>query len=433
MAAIANFEPAATRLARFAALRRALTQAESVDAIAERTLAFVQTALGVRSAALYASTREDEDFALIASAGDADLPPSLDRTSPFIVELGASKGDLSKTRELGSMWGVDRAIPAWQGDNLVGVLFVTGELELEIVDELQFELERALTVSIVAMLREEELAVLAIQERELVGLLREVQERDALMRADLEKARDFQRQMLGAVPRVAGAEVAVTFEPLELVGGDLYAVAALDGLLRVFVADATGHGVRACLTTMFIKSEYEIVRSSAAAPSSLLAQLNDAIAKKYQSAEMLFSAVCADIDLATGATRLAFAGHPPACVVRAGAAAMIGGGGPLMGLRPRMRFELVELHLDTDDGLYLFTDGFVEARATSGEQFGDDRARDAIEAAHRAHADVGAALKSASEAFVGGAKASDDATVVSVRRISPEEQAPPSLAPASAR
>lgn len=412
------------RLARFAALRRALARADAIEAVAAETTAFARDALGATSAAVYVSPREEDDFSLVVGPGTTDLPPEIDRASPFVVELEAARGEPERARELGAMWGVDVAAGAWQGERLVGVLLLTGDVGDALIDELQFELERALGATVMAMLREEELAVLAVQERELVGLLREVQERDALIRADLERARDFQRHMLGAPPTVRGAEVHVTFEPLELVGGDLYAVSSTDDVVRVFVADATGHGVRACLTTMFIKSEYEIARGAPGGPARVLAELNDAIAKKYRSAEMLFAATCADIDVRSGIARVAFAGCPPASAVRGGRGELLGGGGPLMGLRPRMRFEVAEIELAQGDGLYLYTDGYVEAREAGGEQFGDERAAEAIAAAHASGGDGTLALERAVAAFLRGGKKADDATSVGVRLVDPEALVP---------
>ncbi len=160
-------------------------------------------------------------------------------------------------------------------------------------------------------LRAEELAVLEIQERELVGLLRDVEARDAIIQRDLEEARQFQRQMLGVPPEVANVAIEVLYQPLGLVGGDLYAISIEGRTLRLFVADATGHGVRASLTTMFIKSGYEAVRASAADRASLLAALNDTIAQTYRSSEMLFSAVCVDLDLDSGRLLSSSAAHPP--------------------------------------------------------------------------------------------------------------------------
>ena len=248
-----------------------------------------------------------------------------------------------------------------------------------------------------------------------MGLLRDVEARDEIIQRDLEEARQFQRKMLGAPPRVEGAAIEVIYQPLGLVGGDLYA-AAIDGQrLRLFVADATGHGVRASLTTMFIKSGYEAVRLSAPDPAALLAALNDAIAHTYRSSEMLFSAACVDINLATGRILISSAAHPPVCVVSGGEARYIEGAGAFLGIRSGMKFKTQEAFIQPGDGVYLYTDGFVEARKQN-ELFGDDRFREAILEAHQgAQRLAGESVLAAVTAFLDGVPLDDDGTFVGVR------------------
>src|SRR5690606_27387114 len=150
----------------------------------------------------------------------------------------------------------------------------------------------------------------------------------------------------------------------------------------------TGHGVRASLTTMFIKSGYEADRLQAKEPASLLAALNDTIAQTYRSSEMLFSAVCVDIDLATGEVRSASAAYPPILLVKSDDCRFIEGGGAFLGLRTGMRFAIHETSLAPGDGLYLFTDGFSEARKQN-VQFGDERLQRVIQEAHASGVGVG--------------------------------------------
>src|SRR5262249_59871612 len=106
----------------------------------------------------------------------------------------------------------------------------------EVLDELVFDVESALASRMITRLRAEELAVLEIQERQLIGLLRDVEARDEIIQRDLEEARQFQRKMLGVPPRVPGASIEVVYKPLGLVGGDLYAISADRDRLRLFVA-----------------------------------------------------------------------------------------------------------------------------------------------------------------------------------------------------
>jgi serine phosphatase RsbU (regulator of sigma subunit) len=403
----------------FRAFRGALRAADGLDGVATEAVRFALTELGALRCGVLFSERDDADFSPLADSGsDAPSEGTLARASPLVARLGARAiafdGDVG-AEAIGWREG-GQAVACSHADRLVGVLLVSGPpIDGESLEELASEVGYALWTESVARSRAEELAVLEVQERELVSLLRDVQERDAIIRSDLEEARAFQHMMLGSAPRVPGLIVEVFYRPLDLVGGDLYALSYEDGILRVFIADATGHGVRASLTTMFIKSGYEAVKAHARDPAALLASLNDTIAGRYASAEMLFSAACLDLELETGRVRYASAGHPPLCVVREGQAESLGGGEALLGLRPRMRFTSTELRVSKRDGLYLLTDGLPEARAQSGEIFGDERLHAVIAAAHASGAGAVTAAVAAVEDFTKGTKLADDATVVGIR------------------
>lgn len=401
----------------FGALRRTLRGLEEVDAIARAAVGFAIDVLGCRRAALYGAEKETSDFVLVSASDAAEAPATIERVAPLV-------GELEKSLWVGD--GPDGAFLALRGtdDLLIGVLSVAGpSLDRELFDELVFDVESVLSARMIAQLRAEELAVLEIQERELVGLLRDVEARDEIIQRDLEEARRFQRQMLGTPPRVAGAAVEVVYLPLGLVGGDLYAVSADGARVRILVADATGHGVRASLTTMFIKSVYEAVRRTAPDPASLLAAVNEMIAHTYRSAEMLFSAACVDLDLETGKVLSSSAAHPPICIVKDGEPRLLEGGGAFLGLRPNMKFELQECEIAAGDAVYLYTDGFTEARKGQ-EQFGEERFKAAILDAHSRGVPAGAVLVEAVKAFLDGAPFDDDGAFVGLR-LGVEDDLPP--------
>ena len=59
----------------------------------------------------------------------------------------------------------------------------------------------------------------------------------------------------------------VSYIPLDEVGGDIYDISEINNkYTRIFLADATGHGVQAALITMAIKGEYESFKHSISSP-----------------------------------------------------------------------------------------------------------------------------------------------------------------------
>jgi serine phosphatase RsbU (regulator of sigma subunit) len=237
---------------------------------------------------------------------------------------------------------------------------------------------------------------------------------------DLDQAREFQSNILPTPPEIAGLKLEVCYRPADLVGGDLYDIETrADGRVLVFVADATGHGVRAALTTMFIKSEYDLARQNSDSPAELLRLLNDSIAGLYSRLDMRFSALCAEVDLARGKLVWSSAGHPAPCLVRGGQARELDTGGCYMGMAKGVDFPTWELELQGGDAFFLLTDGAFEVFAPDGAQYSEERAYAVIARETRRLRPAGATLYADLQDFSGNKQLPDDFTLIGVR-LSPE-------------
>ena len=160
-------------------------------------------------------------------------------------------------------------------------------------------------------------------DQRLREALRELEARRAVIDVDLHEASAFQRAMLPAMAEVRALAPTVAvyacYEPAEVVGGDLYDVAAAPGGgLRVFLADTVGHGVQASLRTMVVKTIYERHESVAATPAALLARVNADAVAMHPDRQMRLSACCFDLlPGSSGARRRPAARRPHAARVRA--------------------------------------------------------------------------------------------------------------------
>jgi sigma-B regulation protein RsbU (phosphoserine phosphatase) len=247
----------------------------------------------------------------------------------------------------------------------------------------------------------------------LLAAFERADQREDLME-DLLQAREFQQRILTQPPSLPGVTTEIVYRPLDLVGGDIYQVFALpDGTLRVFVADATGHGVKASLTTVLISSEYELVKREGG-PAQVLAALNQRIASNFTHLSVHFTALCADFNFQQGRLRFSSAAHPAPCLVRQGDAQELETGGAFIGLMPDVEFPEWVHDLQRGDHVALYTDGAVEAFNAAGEPFGEERLLDAFRCAIAAKKPLGAFLSMVLDQFTGGSALSDDLTLVSI-------------------
>lgn len=246
----------------------------------------------------------------------------------------------------------------------------------------------------------------------------QIEARDAIIRKDLEHARAFQQAILAKPPTIAGHDIGVTYRPLDEVGGDIYDVALMnDRRLRLFIADATGHGVPAALVTMLVKGAYESVKRTTDEPARALAALNDRVATTSADLQAIFTAAVLDYDLETRAITYSCGGHPPAMLVRAsGKVEELEAGGAIVGVMPGVAFPCWTRRLEETDGLYLVTDGVADARRPCGEFFGEARLHQALAEANELSAGAGEAIFARLESWLRPSRPDDDVTIISLRR-----------------
>jgi ligand-binding sensor domain-containing protein/serine phosphatase RsbU (regulator of sigma subunit) len=269
--------------------------------------------------------------------------------------------------------------------------------------------------------REAELVrLVAARTGELQAALSSLKEKDERIGADLAEAREFQQRMLPTLPSPRDVVFAAAYRPAELVGGDIYDVCEVaPGRYRVFLADATGHGVQASLRTMVLKTEYDRLRRDERGPERTLEELNRRIARAYPDMELLCSACCFDViagEAGSVSVRYANAGHVPLLLAREGGVEEMYVGGPFLGMVEDAEINAIDFTINPGDRLLAFSDGLVEQESPAREAFGTDRVSEALADRSRPLGEVVSGLLASVEAFSGSAEWSDDATLIAIER-----------------
>jgi phosphoserine phosphatase RsbU/P len=224
-------------------------------------------------------------------------------------------------------------------------------------------------------------------EEQLAKYAEELREKNAQLEEDLETARELQNALLpqqyprfpsSASPEATALRFHHFFRSCSGVGGDFFHVFQIsDSVAGVLICDVMGHGVRAALVAMILRTLVEDSRARAIEPAKFLQELNRGISHilKHTRLEIFVSACYLMADIARGELSYANAGHPaPLCVHRARRSAEPL---PLRGSKPDPVlgiFDDAEYHssfceLCTGDILLLFSDGLFEVEGTDGQYY----------------------------------------------------------------
>jgi serine phosphatase RsbU (regulator of sigma subunit) len=243
----------------------------------------------------------------------------------------------------------------------------------------------------------------------------QIADRDAVIQADLEQAARFQSALLAQKFTLPGLAVDVAYRPLHRVGGDLFDIVVLDDqTVRLFIADATGHGVTAALSTMLIKSEYDAIKRDSSSPSEILSTLNERITRTYDKLAIMFTAAIVDIAPDRTNIRHSCGAHPAPVLWRDDKPVELAEGGPFLGAMPSQSYPEWSSS-GPWSSLVMLTDGLTDARDASGRHFGEHRLYDSVGDALLRGRKVTANVLSHLDAFIDSQRLTDDITLLVIQ------------------
>jgi phosphoserine phosphatase RsbU/P len=192
---------------------------------------------------------------------------------------------------------------------------------------------------------------------------------------ELDKAREIQEGLLPKkIPQVRGLEVAGTWQPASVVGGDYFDVIKFsERKIGVCIGDVVGKGISAALLMANLQASFRAFASEAVSPGTLVGKLNDVVSNNIAPDKFVTFCYCL-IDTTENSLAYASAGHcPPILFHKSGEAIPLLEGGAPLGIFPNRNYEDAGVQLDSGDRLVLYTDGLTEAMGSDEQEFGERR------------------------------------------------------------
>jgi serine phosphatase RsbU (regulator of sigma subunit) len=219
-------------------------------------------------------------------------------------------------------------------------------------------------------------------------------------------------------PVVEGYEFqGISFSCYEI-GGDYYDfIQRKDGKLLVALGDVSGKGTSAAL---LMSSLHAAIHAQVAARNSLPETIRSV--NHYLScntpANRFVTLFMAELEPASGTLRYINAGHNPPLIGRSnGKIEQLESGGFPLGIIPTAEYEIGETKLNSGEVMVIYSDGVSEAVNKDGEEFGLQRLSEVIRKNLSASASgLRDKIESALTAFTQNTPASDDITLVVVRK-----------------
>jgi phosphoserine phosphatase RsbU/P len=316
-----------------------------------------------------------------------------------VATSGAKALDLVKTKPQPDLILLDVMMPEMDGYELCGILkatpeardipviFLTGKTESD--DE-----TKGFEVGAVDYIHKPFSPAVVKARVHTHLVLREAREQLARQLLDisneLEMAREIQLSILPhEIPKIRGLEIAARYAPMSSVAGDFYDFIIVDEKhVGILIADVSGHGLPAALIASMLKVALAAQSPHAFDPARVLAGLNQSLCGKFK--HHFVTAAYVFVDTEKKSISYAGAGHPPLLLWRTstGNASEVLQNGLLLGLFPDATYSVVELQVERGDRAVLYTDGILETRSPSEQEFGIDLFKGFLESSHELAADA---------------------------------------------
>jgi PAS domain S-box-containing protein len=211
-------------------------------------------------------------------------------------------------------------------------------------------------------------------EKELRSANEKLQARQSEIEEDLRLAARVQKSLTPRSMISDALSVDVFYHPVHSIGGDFALLNTTDqNQLSLLVCDVSGHGIGAALVANRIYSETTAHLRSGMPFVEMFGELNRFLIEEIDSSGMFVTAAAARIDAHQRKLHFAGAGHPPAMVARRGREPLLlESRSTILGALPDAvdATSGLEVQLQPDDRVLLYTDGITEAFNPSGEMLG---------------------------------------------------------------
>jgi phosphoserine phosphatase RsbU/P len=209
-------------------------------------------------------------------------------------------------------------------------------------------------------------------------------------------------------------------QPAREFTGDFYFTHREGTVLWIVLGDVAGKGLEAAVIMAMIQEQLEeriaTCARCATDPANTMTRLHLTL-RELLPGNRFATALIAQIH-DDGRLVVTNAGHCPLLIARRdGSMETIGSTGPVVGILPSSHWRSIEVPFRRGDALLAYSDGVIEARNSSGEEFELARLRKAFAAAAArttSSRDVSGAIESALDAFA--PRRHDDVTFIVARR-----------------
>lgn len=360
-------------------INRKISSILDKDILLDEILNSLMQALAAQRGVLYVSSKKELKPTIFHNLSEDDTKKSCFKFSNTVIdEVKSTKKSKIIIRE---KINIDKketrisilCLPMVYEKSLYGILYIDIVSDEYTFKEHDLEIGEIFTSQ--AAIAIENASLYSNLEQKVEERTYDLNEAMKIIKSDMYLAERIQRQILPKnLSQFDGLKFHIIYEPMSEIGGDIYDISKTkNNKIRIFLADATGHGVQAALVTMLIKSEYERFKNIAEEPCELLELLNSEFYNEYKSLAVFFTCIVVDIDVQNRTLTYASAGHPCQYIIKDKTSVQMLSTGKMSGAVEGSQYNNIVEDFPEGSKVLLFTDGLFEEFNSKMEEYGEER------------------------------------------------------------
>jgi sigma-B regulation protein RsbU (phosphoserine phosphatase) len=297
------------------------------------------------------------------------------------------------------------AVPLASGEEIFGMIYVDNPLHNRFTEN---HLEVLTTIASVASIK--------IEHERLV----EERLEKRRMEEELKVASEIQMRLLPvAPPKIAGWDMTGVSFPCREVGGDYYDFIhrKKDNRIIIALGDVAGKGTGAAILMSSLHAAVRAQSQTGAPPCQVMSEINQYIYENTPPNKFI-TLFYGELDQQSATLRYSNAGHNPPILVRRNHQLLrLDSGGLPTGIMPATKYGEGSITFQPGDVLIIYSDGITESINAEGEEFGEQRLIEVVQAnSNRSASGIRDRIEEALSRFVGSAAPVDDMTLMIIKR-----------------
>ncbi len=224
-------------------------------------------------------------------------------------------------------------------------------------------INETITISVEKVMEKQQLKLQNIQ------LMENLAQKNRELKKERTLASKVQANILPIKLQLSGFQTGIYYRPSNQIGGDFFDALETKNSIHFLIGDISGHSTSSALVMAVCNGMFRSLGQTMEYPLEIVTAANRMLCQMLMDSGMFLTLAYMTLDRENNVLSVVSAGHNPVFLFNGTDIETIESTGPVLGWDPDDDWEVLEFPFNPGSTLFLYTDGLVEAKNSSNEEF----------------------------------------------------------------